>query len=206
MDMGLDKLSKLLLEMGQLSEQTVATAIEAYRIGKNLQEVNRWSNRLKSLNEQVSELSIELIARFQPVATDLRYIKAGMEIAYGFYRYGRYAHDIVEVLEMFGDISPCDHSVVEDAGERTKEMIKMSLDAFARRDVELARKIGAMDDYIDNIYRENVRKVMSSREADIRCSMSATLILRYLERIADHATYIGGSVIYIVKGEEPPSM
>src|ERR1700730_18744370 len=105
MDLGMDKLRNLLLEMGNLSEQTVATAIDAYQMGKNLQEVNRWSNKLKQLDDQVSELSIELIARFQPVASDLRYIKACMEISYGFYRFGRYAHDIVEVLEMFGDLS-----------------------------------------------------------------------------------------------------
>src|SRR3984893_19040983 len=103
MDLGMDKLRNLLLEMGNLSEQTVATAIDAYQMGKNLQEVNRWSNKLKQLDDQVSELSIELIARFQPVASDLRYIKACMEISYGFYRYRRNAPPINEGLETHGD-------------------------------------------------------------------------------------------------------
>ncbi len=203
MDLGMDRLRNLLLEMGRLSEQTVATAMEAYHIGKNLQEVNRWSSKLKQLDDQVSELSIELIARFQPLASDLRYIKASMEISYGFYRYGRYAHDIMEVLETFGDLTKCDHTVVEASAEKTKEMIKLSVEAFANKDVDLAKKITSMDDFVDNAYRDYIRKLMKSKHVDLRCALSETLILRYLERIADHATYIGNSVVFIVKGEEP---
>jgi phosphate transport system protein len=203
MDLGMDRLRNLLLEMGRLSEQTVATAMEAYQIGKNLQEVNKWSNQLKQLDDQVSELSIELIARFQPLASDLRYIKASMEISYGFFRYGRYAHDIMEVLETFGDLTKCDHTVVEASAEKTKEMIKLSVEAFANKDVDLAKKIRSMDDFVDNAYRDYIRRLMKSRKVDLRCAISETLILRYLERIADHATYIGNSVVFIVKGEEP---
>jgi len=203
MDLGMDRLRNLLLEMGQLSQQTVLTAIEAYHVGKNHQDVNRWSIKLKELDDQVSETSIELIARFQPVASDLRYIKACMEISYGFYRYGRYAHDIMEVVDTFGDLTKCDHTVVESAAGTTKEMIKLSVEAFANQDVELARKITGMDDYVDDAYRDYIKELMKSRKVDLRCALSQTLILRYLERIADHAVYIGRSVIFIVKGEEP---
>jgi len=203
MDLGMDRLRNLLLEMGQLSQQTVVTAIEAYHVGKNHQDVNRWSNKLKQLDDQVSELSIELIARFQPVASDLRYIKACMEISYGFYRYGRYAHDIMEVLDTFGDLTKCDHAVVESASGTTKQMIELSVEAFAKKDVELAKKITGMDDYVDDAYRDYISKLMKSKHVDLRCALSQTLILRYLERIADHAVYIGRSVIFIVKGEEP---
>ncbi len=203
MDLGMDRLQNLLLEMGRLSEQTVASAIEAYHIGKSLEDVNRWSIKLKQLDDQVSETSIELIARFQPVASDLRYIKACMEISYGFYRYGRYAHDIMEVLETFGDLTKCDPTVVEGAAGKTEEMIKLSVEAFAKQDVDLAMKITSMDDYVDDAYRDYIKKLMKSRKVDLRCALSQTLILRYLERIADHAVYIGKSVIFIVKGEEP---
>jgi phosphate transport system protein len=202
MDLGMERLTNLLLEMGDLSQQTVATAMEAYMAGKSLQDVNRWSNKLKQLDDQVSELAIELIARFQPVASDLRYIKASLEISYGFYRYGRYAHDIMEVLETFGDLTKCEHTAIEGTAEKTKEMIKLSVAAFANQDVELARKITDMDDIVDNAYRDYIKKLMKAKHVDLRCALSETLILRYLERIADHATYIGNSVIFIVKGEE----
>ena len=123
-------------------------------------------------------------------------------MSYGFYRFGRYALDIVEVLDIFGDLSKCDRKAVIAAGRNTQEMIRMSVDAFARRDVMLARQLPKLDDAVDEGYRDNLRSVIGQKK-DVRCALSAALILRYLERIADHATYIGESVDYIVTGIEP---
>lgn len=204
MDIGLDQLNSMLLEMSDLSERAVAAALDAYKRGGKGSEVKAMCRKLQSLHRQVSDLSMEMIARYQPVATDLRFIKACFEISYGFFRYGRYALDIVEVLEMFGDISACDHTSVEETAKTTQQMIRMSIDAFARRDLALARKIHDMDDTVDNNYRSNLKKVLVEKE-NLKCSLSATLILRYLERIADHATYIGETVDYIMTGEELPS-
>ncbi len=203
MDMGLDKLNGLLLEMATISENAVTEAIDAYQKGVKTTQVDRYSSQLRSLHNQVSDLSFELIARYQPVASDLRLIRACFEVSYGFFRFGRYAHDIVEVLDMFGDLGKCDHKAVIDTAKKTQEMIRMSIDAFARRDVELARRIPAMDDVVDERYREYLRKMISGK-GDLKCALSATLILRYLERISDHATYIGDSVVYIVTGIGPP--
>lgn len=202
MDMGLDKLNSLLLEMASTSENAVASAIDSYERGGKATEVTESARRLRELHRQVSDLSMELIARYQPVASDLRLIKACFEISYGFFRYGRYAMDIVEVLELFGDLGECDHSMVVETAQKVQEMIRMSIDAFARRDVALAREIPKMDDFVDENYRRNLEIVMKKKK-DLRCSLSSTLIMRYLERIADHATYIGESVDYIVTGVEP---
>ena len=202
MDIGLDQLNNLLLDMATLSQQAVTASIEAYSKGAKAAEVREMSNRLQALHRQVSDLSMEVIARYQPVATDLRFLKACLEISYGFFRYGRYALDITQVLDMFGDLGKCDRTFVVETARKTQEMIRMSSEAFARRDVEMARSIPAMDDAVDESYRENVRKTIQGR-GDLRCSMSAALILRYLERIADHATYIAESVEYITTGIEP---
>ena len=101
--------------------------------------------------------SFEVIARYQPVASDLRYIEACLDISYGFSRFGRYAYDISEVMDMFGDLSGCDHSIVEIAAKTTKEMIRMSIDAFANKDVELAKNIEKLDDFVDEKYRMHVK-------------------------------------------------
>ena len=204
MDMGLDHLNGLLLEMATLSQQAVSASIDAYSKGGKGTEVKAMSAKLRTLHRQVSDLSMEMIARYQPVATDLRFLKACLEISYGFFRYGRYALDITEVLNMFGDLSRCDRKFVVDTAQKTQEMIRMSIEAFARRDVEMARKIPTMDDAVDDNYRNNLKKTLEER-GNLKCSLSATLILRYLERIADHATYIGESVEYIATGVEPSS-
>ncbi len=202
MDMGLDKLNSLLLEMATLSENAVTASIEAYVKGMRAGQVKEWADHLQSLHRQVSDLSMEVIARYQPVASDLRFIKACFEISYGFFRFGRYALDIVEVLDMFGDLSKCDRKAVVETARTSQEMIRMSVDAFARRDVALARRIPKLDDLVDESYRQHLRTVMGQKK-DVKCALSAGLILRYLERISDHATYIGQSVDYIVTGVEP---
>ena len=202
MDMGLDQLNSLLLEMANLSQQAVSSSMDAYAKGEKGTEVKQMSDRLQTLHRQVSDLAVEMIARYQPVATDLRFVKACMEISYGFFRYGRYALDITEVLEMFGDLSKCERTYVFDTARKTQEMIRMSIEAFARRDVEMARKIPDMDDAVDNSYRDNLSNMIQGR-GNLKCSLSAALILRYLERIADHASFIGETVEYIATGVEP---
>lgn len=201
MDIGLEKLTNMVLDMAALSEKSVATSIESYSTGKNLSEnIKMWSDQLGKMQDEVSDLSIELIARYQPVATDLRFIRSSFEISYGFWRFGRYALDIAEVLDMFGNLEGCDRSIVDITAKTTMEMIRMSIDAFAKRDLELAKSISKLDDFVDEKYRDFVSSTMRAKEVELKCTMSATLILRYLERIADHSAYIGDSVQYILSG------
>jgi len=201
-DIGLERLSSMLLDMATLSEKSVTTSIEAYALGRNVtQEILAWSDELRFIQDEASELAIDIIARYQPVASDLRFIAAAMEISYGFSRFGRYAYDIAEVLEVFGDLSSCDHSAVELTAKTTKEMIRMSIDAFTNRDVELAKNIPNLDDFVDEKYRSNLEQLVNDKTADVKCAMASTLIMRYLERISDHSAYIGDAVIYIVTGK-----
>jgi len=201
LDLGLERLKNMLIDMGNFSEQTVSTAIDAYTQNKNLvNEVYSASERLRMLEEEVSELAIELLARYQPVASDLRFIKSCLEIAYGFTRFGRYAYDIMQVRNIFGDLSHCDTKLIEEAGKHAKEMIRLSIKAFIERDINLAKKIKEMDNVIDTIYLTYVKAAAESKDKDIRCTIAGTLILRYLERIADHATYIADSIQYIKSG------
>ena len=202
MDIGLEKLTKVLLDMAALSEKSVSSSIEAYHTGKRMTEqIKSWSDELRVLQVEVSELAFEVIARYQPGATDLRYIGSCLEISYGFSRFGRYAYDISEVMDMWGDLSGCDHSVVEITAKTTQEMIRMSIEAFTKRDLELAKSIEKLDDFVDEKYRSHVQSMINGTILNVKCAMSATLILRYLERIADHSSYIGESVVYIVTGQ-----
>src|SRR5436189_2058887 len=137
MDMGLEKLRNMVLDMAELSQNTVSTSIDAYVQGRDLRDrIYSWSEELRMLQDEVSEVAVELIARYQPVASDLRFIKSCMEVAYGFSRFGRYAFDISEVLAVVGDISTCDKSDVIEAGKQTQEMIRLSIKAFTKTDTE----------------------------------------------------------------------
>lgn len=199
------------MDMAKLSEHSVLTAIESYEKGATAkQTIFQWSEQLRVLQDEVSDLAIELIARYQPVATDLRFIRSCMEISYGFSRFGRYAYDIVDVLETMGSIADCDKSAVLEAAGTVREMIRMSVHALQSRDKDAAQKLYEMDDTIDTLYRKYLHEIITPRPkddrrlGDARCYTSALLILRYLERISDHACYIGDSVHYIATGESSP--
>ncbi|MGD0638001.1 MAG: PhoU domain-containing protein [Nitrososphaerales archaeon] len=205
MEMGLEKLTKLVLEMATLSETTVIKAIEAYSKGIDVRDdVFQKSEQLAAHQDEVNDLATELIARYQPVASDLRFITSSMEIGYGFTRLGRYAYDITDILSIYKDLSDCDKSDVERAGQQAEEMIHLSIKAFTERDVFTAGKLKTMDNVVDEIYRNYLRKVSKELKSDMKCYISSTLVLRYLERIADHAEDVGEAVAYTVTGKRAP--
>src|SRR2546429_2574327 len=131
LDLGIDRIRNIIMDMAKLSENSVFAAIESYEQSTHLKkQIFDWSEKLRILQDEVSDLAIELIALYQPVATDLRFIKSCMEIAYGFSRFGRYAHDISDVLGIFGDLSSCDRAAIQEAGAQAKQMILVSIKAF----------------------------------------------------------------------------
>ena len=219
LDLGIDRIHNIIMDMAKLSESSVFTAIESYENGSNVKnQIFEQSEKLRILQEEVADLAIELIARYQPVATDLRFIRSCMEIAYGFSRFGRYSYDIVDVLETMGSISNCDKSAVLEMAKTVREMILLSVYSLQSRDKDAVRKLYQMDDTVDSLYRKYLREAIDSEKkengdnneykvgkfSELRCYISALLILRYLERISDHACYIGDSVNYIVTGISSP--
>ena len=223
----MDRLGNIIMDMASLSERSVATAMESYEKGTRVKkEIFDWSEQLRVLQDEVADLAIELIARYQPVATDLRFIRSCMETSYGFSRFGRYAYDIVDVLETMGSISQCDKKPVLETAIIARDMIHQSVQALRSQDKDAAEKLYRMDDTVDALYKKSLRETItptsigeellnsksssprdSQRERttpDPRCSVATLLIMRYLERISDHACYIADSVHYIVTGTSSP--
>jgi len=203
MDMGLERLSNAIGDMANLAQESVMKAIQAYAKGERItkEALNR-AQQLSMLAAEVEELGVELLARYQPVATDLRFIKSCLEIAYGFSRFGRYAYDIAQVLEIFGDLSQCDKSVVENLSGKVTKMMQTSIVSFKTRNTDMARSLRDEDDEVDKAYRDYIKGVTQQKQIQLTCALASTLVLRYLERIADHACYIGDSVIYITSGKK----
>lgn len=209
LDLGIDRIRNIIMDMARLSEQSVFTSIESYDKGTNVKkQIFEWSEKLRVLQDETADLAIELIARYQPVATDLRFIRSCMEIAYGFSRFGRYAYDIVDMLETIGPLDSCDKSAVLEMTSTVREMILLSVHSLQIRDKNAAGKLYQMDDTIDALYRKYLREAVVQQKdqdkKDPRCYISSLLILRYLERISDHACYISDSINYIVTGRSSP--
>jgi len=205
-DAGLEEQSVLLTRMGELTYQTLALSIRGYIEGLTVQgQVRDMSDRLILMADKVEDRTFELIARFQPVASDLRTIKSYMKIGYDFARFGRYALDISYINDQVHGLKECDletKKYIEEMSEKVLTMVKISVDSLRKHDVALARTISPPERDVDKMYLDYLQKLINEEQASSKCVISSALMTRYLERIADHAVYICQSILYIVTGEK----
>jgi phosphate transport system protein len=204
MDLGLEQLTMMVLDMSSLTEKTIIKALEAYQKKSvvTADSIFQLSNQLGMLKESTNDLAVELLARYQPLAVDLRYIKSCIDISYDLSRFGRYAYDIALTPSWLGDLSSCDFTISMDMAEKALAMIKKSMVAFKNKDAELAKTLSKDDDVIDGMYKETITSMLNNRKMNMKCVVATTLLVRHLERMADHACYIGDSVVYIVEGQK----
>ena len=202
LDIGINNLANMMHDMSKIAQECVTTAIDSYL---NDQDVVNYvyskSQQLVILKDEVNDLAIELIIRYQPLARDLRYISSCIEVAYDFVRFARYAYDIAQVKTQLGNIDSCDKEIIVRISNIVNEMLVKSIHAFNNKDVDTAEILVDMDDQIDSLYRMSLSSMMNSKDVDIRCIIANLLVIRYLERIADHTVYVGELVKYIVSGE-----
>lgn len=199
-DPPLKQLSTLMSEMGDLSIQSVVLAIDSYISGKNTaNQVHDISNDITEKYFQVADLTFDIFLRYQPVADDFRFIRSSIEISYGFTRFGRYAYDITQVRNIFGDISECDKSWLIEVADKVKTMIKDAVMYFAELDIRKALDMQKNEDFVDKLYKERLPMLINSNNT--KCALAEALVLRYLERIADHAMFMSDAINYIVTGK-----
>jgi phosphate transport system protein len=204
-DAGLEQLASMLFRMGELAQKTVSLSIMNYIEGTHTPtQVKELSDMLSSMADPIEDTAFEIIARFQPVASDLRIVKSYMKICYDFNRYGRYALDISQIYERIGGIGECDLSfrkTLKEMALETLNMVGISIEALKSHDAKLAKTLSEMENHVDKLYYDYLNKLIEITAAS-GCTISSLLVVRYLERIADHATYIGESIVYLATGEK----
>jgi len=204
-DAGLEQLASMLFRMGELAHNTVTLSVMNYLEGTDeYKQVKNLSDTLSAMMEPIEDTAFEIIARFQPVASDLRILKSYMKICYDFRRYGRYALDISQINERIGGMDKCDLSfrkIVKEMGIETLNMVDISIEALKSHDTELAKSLSETEKRVDKLYYKYLDKLIET-STTTGCTISSLLVVRYLERIADHATYIGESILYLATGEK----
>ncbi|PVX24420.1 MAG: phosphate transport system regulatory protein PhoU [Candidatus Bathyarchaeum sp.] len=204
-DAGLEQLASMLFRMGELAQKTVSLSIMNYLEGTHSPEqVKNLSDTLSDMAEPIEDMAFEIISRFQPVASDLRILKSYMKICYDFRRYGRYALDISQIYERVRGMEECDTSFrkpIEEMGLETLEMVGTSIMSLRNHDAELAKTLSEMEKRVDALYYSYLDKLVETKTTT-GCTISSLLVVRYLERIADHATYIGESIVYLATGQK----
>jgi phosphate transport system protein len=203
-DPSLHKLSFIMSEMGDMVIESISLAIDSYLTGTNTKDkVLKLSDAIRVKYFEVEDLTFDMLLKYQPVADDFRLIRSSTEISYAFSRFGRYAYDITLVRDLFGDVSECTNASLVESTKKVKHMIKSAVLSFAELDIRKAVEIREDEKYIDRIYRERLPKLIES--TNTRCALAEALLLRYLERIGDHAVFMSDAINYIVTGKHRPS-
>jgi phosphate transport system protein len=202
LDAGLEQLTVMVYKSGEIAKSALNMAFRGFMNGVDaMDDVRDLSDVISSMTVEIENKAFELIAKYQPVASDLRIINSYMKIAYDFERYGRYAWDISFTYKKVGDLGEC--GVASDfmpkLVEKVSEMVNKSVEALRCQDAELAKSLAVTEKEVDELYFLYLDQLSKSRGKIAMCNL---LVSRYLERIADHTTYVGEAIVYISTGEK----
>jgi phosphate transport system protein len=209
----IEGLKQHMIFLGTVVEESVTTAIKSVRSLDNelAVQVLNGDKKINSLEVDVEELCLKILALHQPVASDLRFVITVLKMNTDFERIGDLACKIADKVVLVNGtkrlldsslalIMPSKFDVMFDT---TQTMFSSCLDAFVREDSDLAHKVCVMDDVVDNAKRA-IRvelEEISKNQPELQPYLPMILsVARGLERISDHATHISEDIIYMLQG------
>lgn len=204
----LEKLREKLLLMGAKVEEMIAQAIRSF-MEKDLEAARRGienDRQIDQLEIEIDEACLQILARRQPVASDLRFITTTLKLVTDLERIGDLGVNICErVLELDQEPSLGQNNPIPRISEMALGMVHDALDAFVAGDSKKAEQVMDRDRVVDAYYAQLFPELVAHMMADPRVVFRSTRLLsigKYLERIADHATNIAEMVVFMVKGED----
>ncbi len=207
-DQDLQQLKERILYMGSLAETMIHTAIKALvdrRSGLS-KEVYHQEEEVNTLQIEIDDRCLKMIALHAPTASDLRFITAAMKINSDLERIADQAVNISQTTDYLLEEPPLKPLIdVPRMAQIASKMLKDSLDSFVNRDENLARSVLVRDDSVDDLKEQVFRELLTymiSDPATIKRAIDLILISRNLERIADHATNIAEDVVFVVAGKD----
>ena len=204
----LQALRNQLLTMGGLVEERVHRAVHAlvHRREEEAQRIIATDKEINDLQMEIDDRCLKLLATQTPLAVDLRLITSAMKINADLERVGDQAVNIAESVLVLIPQPPLKPLIdIPRMATIAEKMIRDALDAFVKKDAELARNVLRRDDEVDELKDQVFRELLTYMMADpgtIQRALSLILISRNLERIADHATNIAEDVIFITEAKD----
>lgn len=203
LDLGLNQIQSLLVKMGGLAEQSLELAMKGFFDNEDVYiQLSAWSNTILLLAEEVEDRATELMALHQPMASDLRKLKAFIKVAYDIERYGRYSMDISEIKARLGEWEalPENGFRFRELASKVQECMEMSVEFIETLDQNTIWELSKIETESDDLYMRNLKLLWESN-APQKTIVAYTLTVRYLERIADHSSYISESLSYAITGK-----
>ncbi|ASW03151.1 phosphate signaling complex protein PhoU [Paraburkholderia aromaticivorans] len=209
-DTELAQVSTKLLEMGGLAESQIVCVLEALKSFdlSLLEHVGDAERRLNLMEIAIDDEVVNVIARWQPAASDLRLLMTASKCAANLERVGDEARKIAKRTRRVAmDAGAWNLNITEikTSGDMASHMLRGALNAFARMDATAAAQIVRDDEVIDTEFRAFVVKLVQSMKEDprtVQLGLDYLFIAKSIERIGDHATNIAESVVYAVRGTD----
>jgi len=202
----LDELQQRLLEMGGLVEYAIHRSVRSLidRDSSFAQQV--WDNekRINAMEIEIDELATRILALHQPVARDLRFLTAAIKINSDLERMGDLAINIIQrAISLVNQPQVKPVIDIPLMSRLVESMVRRSLDAFVKRDADLAREVLLADDEVDDLKNSVYQELIGFMENDqtgIHPAVDLIFIAHNLERIGDHATNVAEDVLFLVNG------
>ena len=189
-------LNEELITMGALCENAIATSSKALTSGdfELAAGVRVLSEQINQKEKDIQNLCLKLLLQQQPVAKDLRAISSALKMITDMERIGDQSADIAEIINTFN---------ISDMAQAAIKMVTESIDAFVKKDIDIARSVIEYDDVVDG-YFDKIKSMLiekfSKPETDGEYALDLLMITKYYERIADHAVNIAGWVLFSITG------
>lgn len=203
----LDAISDSLVDMARrvgsaMGRATTAILDADLKLAESVIEADQ---RVDDMQRDLENSAIALLARQQPVATDLRIVVTSLRMTADLERCGDLAGHVAKVARLrYPDSAvPRDlHATILEMGQLAQRLMAKATEVLITKDVELAMQLEHDDDEMDTLHRTLFRHLMDDRwQHGIETAVDVTLLGRYYERFADHAVSIARRVVYLVTGE-----
>lgn len=204
----LEALRERLLRMAALVEKMIGEAVRALTEGdtKLAQETIRRDHVVNRLEVEADEQCLLILARWQPVASDLRFLTIALKMVTDLERIGDLAVNICErALDLPAIRTHLPWGTLEEMTLITRRMVHSSVDAFLQANDALAQEVIDTDDQVDALYERafgEVVDVMRRYPDELKSGVHALSVIKWMERIADHATNLSELVVFMVKGKD----
>ena len=205
-DMQLHTLDTQLTHMGELCEAAITKVTQALKDGntEQAQVVIKEDEEIDQIEKDIERLCLKLLLQQQPVARDLRRISAALKMITDMERIGDQTADIADIVIATKSTEEKNLTDINRMAEATVKMVRDSVSAYVQKDLELARRVMAADDEVDDLFdlvKGDLVKFISDHKGSAGDeAIDLIMIAKYLERIGDHATNIAEWVEFSITG------
>lgn len=199
-DKELDQLNQLVLKMADYVEKNIEIAMDYYFQGKRLPSID--DDVVDKMERYIEEYCLDTMIKERPFAKDLRRLTGILTLVEDIERIGDHAEDIYHFAKKLKKTESVMKLDVRELFELSIRMFHDSIRCFVSQNVEIAHEVISLDDVVDRLYECKLDELIHKWESSVDSSFAIynTLVVKYLERIADHAVNIAEWVIYIANG------